>query len=288
MLTRKQVLQTIDTSPAFPPLPQNMKSLLGIMHQRSKWDIDLIAELVQNEPALAKTILKSVNSPMAGTQKTIVDPKEAVLMLGIAAVRNLTVYTIVRQFFPAKPLPNQNFDIAKIWKHLVAVALASEMLGKHLGKDSKQTFELFTYGLIHDIGLIVIDACLPKEMDAIEEKMRHMYHAVAERAVLSGHTHTTIGAWVCKKWGLDAITTRIVEFHHSPLMSPVLDDTLRIMYVAEILGGRYYEALSGIPLREKEMDMHIMQSLNISPAKADSIGKILPTAVQEFLSHYAD
>ena len=56
--------------------------------------------------------------------------------------------------------------------------------------------KIFTYGLIHDIGITVLDICLPEHLDKIHTmQLNGIHQLVAEKIVLGGLTHENIGMW---------------------------------------------------------------------------------------------
>ena len=111
---------------------------------------------------------------------------------------------------------NRTFDIYKYWRHVLGTSVASCMLSSRINKGDK--YELFSYGLIHDIGIVVLDACLPNHIDRITEKLISGVHQlIAERIILGGITHAEIGAWLCKN-GIYAKISSILWNFITPLL----------------------------------------------------------------------
>ena len=285
MLTKRQVYDKIVASPGYPELPEITRDLLRLLHQRYKADLVDMAEIAEKDPVLSERLLRSVNSPLFGSNSTVETVKDAVLLLGLESVRNITIQNLIIQFFPAKPLPGQHFDISLYWRHIVAVALVSNQIGRYV--KHPDLFRLFTYCLLHDIGVIIIDACLPDLMDEIEAKMNNGIHQlIAEKLTLGGLTHNNVGAWISRKWDFGEPMTRVAEFHHTPTESPVLNNELRIIYISEILGERYYNKLAGFNLPETPIDSSILDALELREGQLTQIEEILPQLVDEFIASY--
>lgn len=285
MLLREEVFKQIENSPGFPMLPEDTKKLLELLHDNSALEMQEVIELIEKNESLSKRLLSGVNSPMFGPNYYVETIKDAVVLLGYESVRNVAVQDMILNFFPAQKLPGQHFDIAVFWRHLVAVALLADEIGKIVAFEDE--FRLFTYGLLHDIGTVIIDACLPDEMDEIEEKMLNgIHHLMAEKLVLGGLDHTDVGAWICEKWGLGESISRIVAFHHTPTLSSVVSDDLRIIYLSEIIGERYYEKLLGLTMPVIPYNVSILEDLSITENKLILLEDVLMNKVDAFIQPY--
>lgn len=285
MFTREQVLQEIENSPGFPKFTEDDLELLNLFHDNASMDMDGVIAFVERNSDLSETLLASVNSPLMRRANPTLNVRDAVVTLGIESVCNIALQKMILKFFPARPLPGQTFDISIFWRHLTAVALMAGRIGILLNKDD--LFRLFSYGILHDLGHIVIDACLPDKMDEIEAKaMTGMHHLVAEKTTLSGLTHTDIGAWICDKWGLGDSLRAIVANHHSAELCQQGDDDLKIIYVSEILGGRYYEKYRGVVPQDIEIDQTILHQLGLAEKKVRALEHTLPKRVDKFVQPY--
>ena len=106
--------------------------------------------------------------------------------------------------------------------------------------------KLFTYGLIHDIGITILDACLPEKLTKISEKhMGGLHQIVAEKIVLNGLTHADIGKWICEEWGLPEEICDVVGYHHNPFLKENISIDVIIMHLADSISTNYYEGLLG-------------------------------------------
>ena len=96
---------------------------------------------------------------------------------------------------------NRKIKMMSYWKHVMGTSVASCVLAEKLKKGDK--FKLFSYGLVHDIGIIVLDTCFPELVEKIIEKMyTGMGHTSSERIYLDNLTHGDIGAWLCRRWNI--------------------------------------------------------------------------------------
>ena len=92
------------------------------------------------------------------------------------------------------------FHNKKYWKHCLATSMAAYMISAETKLSDKD--KMFTYGLIHDIGITVLDICLPDYLDEINEMhLKGTHQLIAEKIVLDGITHAEIGVGSAKSGG---------------------------------------------------------------------------------------
>ncbi len=184
-------------------------------------------------------------------------------------------------------LPNRKgrsriFDHKKYWKHCVGTSIASYMIAEETGLCDKE--KIFIYGLIHDVGITVLDICLPDHLDNVYKMQlqRGVHQIVAEKIVivLNGITHTEIGMWICQEWGLPREITEVVGYHHSPLIHGDIGDEVKIMYLADSISTNYYENLLGTKTTFIYTDK-MREALNIPKKFMDYIAEKLPEEVEK-------
>jgi putative nucleotidyltransferase with HDIG domain len=119
-----------------------------------------------------------------------------------------------------------------LWTHSVAVALACQLIaGRH---DRQQRGLLFTVGLLHDIGKIVLNEYVAAEYAEIVRVVRQeqLTFLEAERRVL-GVTHAEVGEEVAKRWELPDPIPVCIRYHHEPAELPTPDPTVDIVHLAD-------------------------------------------------------
>lgn len=144
--------------------------------------------------------------------------REAVIYLGMHTVQVLLIAFITRTLLPEKSGRSKLFSRISYWKHCMGTSIASCKLAVKVGICDK--YEPFAYGLVHDIGIAVLDTCLPEVLDEVFTKVEEgTPQIIAEKEVMGGLTHSDIGAWICEKWGLPENICSVVEYHHKPLLT---------------------------------------------------------------------
>ncbi|MCH8922105.1 MAG: HDOD domain-containing protein [Planctomycetes bacterium] len=193
-------------------LPQVAMQVIEIADDDTSTADDLCAA-VQGDPALAVKVMRQVNSSYYSRRHRINDLKTAINVLGFREMRNLalTIY-VSRMFSDAGAYRNYNRE--GLWGHLVAVATTSQLIAKvcgHVGPD-----EAYLAGLLHDMGLIVIDQHMRR---AFREVLDHIDEetptCVAERRVLT-FDHCQLGGFIAERWDLPEATVSAIRHHHAP------------------------------------------------------------------------
>lgn len=280
-MDKEKLFELLEQSEYLSKLPQSISDILAILNDPAEVDIDFLADKVAQTEHLNRLVMHNLNSGYYQINRAITSVRDAVVYLGMHTVRNLLIYFISRQLFPETQHSesSRTFDMPRYWRHVFGTSLAASMLSQRCGQGDK--FKLFTYGLVHDIGIALIDVCLPGLMDDVTDKVKSGIHQlVAERTVFGGLTHAEIGAWLCRRWNLPDDIISIVEFHHAPLIAKAHTAEVRLIHVADVISTEYYEKLLGISLNHN-ISAHIMSSLGITAEDREAVAEALPREVED-------
>lgn len=173
-----------------------------------------ISELMQHDPAITAKILKIVNSAYYGLRKEIDTLKMALVLLGINEISNIVMSLSLFRGFSLDDKGVSEFNREAFWEHSSITAYFSQYLGRKLGL--KYHGEEFTAGLIHDIGIIILDQYYYDDfVDIVSLTNEHQLRNVeAEKAIL-GVTHADIGAIIARKWKLPEKLANVIKYHHT-------------------------------------------------------------------------
>ncbi|HXW69591.1 MAG TPA: HDOD domain-containing protein, partial [Dissulfurispiraceae bacterium] len=85
--------------------------------------------------------------------------------------------------------------------------------------------EALVAGLIHDLGIIIINNSVPDEYQKVIDKVagEKLSFVVAEDQIL-GFNHCTIGGLIARKWKLPANLVAVIEYHHSEQLPELEED----------------------------------------------------------------
>jgi putative nucleotidyltransferase with HDIG domain len=190
-----------------------------------------IAAILSEDPAMSVKILKLSNSAFYGLRHEVTSIKQAVVIMGMEAVKSMVLSTAVFDIFKKDAIDPEIQE--KFWRHSLATATCMRMLVRAVsGKWITKSDQAFSTGLLHDIGRLVMYSYLPDDFRACM-KLREtdgVSLLMAEEKVL-GYTHSNVGALLAQKWGLPPQLKGAIEFHHYPNLSK---DESSLAYMAHL------------------------------------------------------
>ena len=134
-------------------LPSPPQAALQILRTCSQSDVDNaeLTRLVSNDPVLTAELLRVVNSPFLGIAREVRSIKQAIVILGTKALRNLALCLAARDVVKPDDMPG--FAIDLFWEDSLRRACCARMLAQMTGADAD---DCFTAGLLQDFGLLVM------------------------------------------------------------------------------------------------------------------------------------
>lgn len=285
-MDKEILLERLEDSDRLPKLPQHISEILAMLKNPMDVDLDVLIEKVTQSGELNELMINNINSGYFRVARKITTIRDAVVYLGMQTVQNLLIFFISRQLFSGVPRTSKKrtFDMPSYWRHVIGTSVASSMLASRIRQGDP--YKLFTYGLIHDIGIALLDACLPELIDEASEKVLGGIHQLAaERSVFGGLTHAEIGAWLCGKWNIREDITNIVAYHHAPFIAKTNISEVKLLHVADVISTEYYEKLLGVSINHK-ISPHILNALGITDTDVQAVADALPQEVESLHSYF--
>lgn len=166
-----------------------------------------IVSLIERDPGLSVRVLRIANSAFYGMPGRIGSIRDAVLLLGMSTLRSIALASVMSGVFAHSSAGV--LDLRKYWRDSFLVALHAQALERKWGGDGLMAF---TAGLLHDIGLVVLEltnpALLRDVFRVVQENSLPLLEV--ERAIV-GAEHYELGAELLAFWHLPAEIVRAVE-----------------------------------------------------------------------------
>jgi len=178
-----------------------------------------IVALIESDQSLTAKILSLSRKAYWGIGENVGTVEKAVLLMGFEAVRNAVLSIQVFEAFNGKsadkPSQERGFDRTEFWKHSLAVACAAQLLVEHIGGCRLDGDEVFVCGLLHDLGKVALDTCLPKSFERVVKiaEVNRVSIAEVERRIL-GMDHSAIGRRLAENWKLPDPILHAIWLHH--------------------------------------------------------------------------
>lgn len=172
-----------------------------------------IAKAVGQDPSFALRLLKVANSALYRQPKAVGTIGKAVSIIGTAQIRNLALSMSVARSFAG--LPNALVSMENFWRHSLYCALAARHLGRRARRCDPDA--LFTAGLLHDIGELVIFNRLPgpaaEALQRVLDDPDELPVFEAERQTI-GFDHSAVGGELARRWHLPSLLAECIAHHH--------------------------------------------------------------------------
>lgn len=225
----EQIEEHIDKFPGMPPLCQTILAHLD----DPETDFKNISELVKYDPGLTADILKFANSGYFGATQKVNSLQTALVRLGTKMVMELILsLSVTSRLLPC--LPGYGLMARDLLKHSVWTAVAAHELADLL--NMKQVDMIFTVGLMHDLGKLVMDPFIQIErlqFNKLFEKNKASFEQ--EEMSILGFDHAQAGAMILDKWNLGPEIVAGARWHHEPDKAEAYHDLIYLIHLANML-----------------------------------------------------
>lgn len=258
-------------------LPEVTTRIIAIVDDPRSTARDL-HNIIKNDPALASRILKVVNSAFYGLPGQVSEIDRAIVLLGLSAVKNIAISASISRLFTAERISDR-FTARDIWKHSVAVAVATRQICCYTGKRPFAE-EAFLAGLIHDLGLLVARQAYP---DGLAEVIRECAKGgrscgELEQEIL-GADHQALGAALAAKWKFPRALQTVLGYHHKVDTLSAEHRLLPVMvYIADTLCCHERFGFN-LTAESQEVNEGLLASLGVSEPQFEQLRAELPEQV---------
>ncbi len=271
-----EVLEKILACKTVPSLPAIAMRVVELT-QDSNVSIRQLAETIQNDQGLTTKVLRTVNSSLYGLRQRCSSINQAIVMLGLSAVKTLALgFSLVGAVKGCEPI---DFDMSDYWRRSLYTGIAGKYIAAKAGGASQE--EAFLGGLLQDVGMIALVQALGHEYSAIVREAgpnhRKLTTLEAERLDV---THADVGAMLADRWRLPGTLVLPIKYHERPTAAPNEELTLvRCVGLANIAAEVLMSAEPAEPLRKYYQRAE--QWLNIKQVDADEVLRSITAATRE-------
>lgn len=215
---------------SLPKLPDTTLRLVRIANDPES-TIEEIVDTVRYDQTVTTELLRLCNSAYFGLLRTITSIDEAVRYIGTAKLIQLVMAAHTRALLAPEQV-GYGLLPGALWAHSVGVALGCQLVAAKTGMQKKGL--LFTLGLLHDIGKIVLNEHVTSEYAQIGQLVgdEGLSFLEAERLVL-GVTHAEVGEQLARRWGLPDPIPCCIRYHHEPRALPTPDPLIDAVHLAD-------------------------------------------------------
>ncbi|NMC44298.1 MAG: HDOD domain-containing protein [candidate division Zixibacteria bacterium] len=206
----QDIFELLKDSKELTSLPQVLAEVVRITNNDDCGAAE-VAEVIMKDPALSARILRISNSAYYGAAREIGTVSQAVVTMGLRAVKALSLSVgLYRLFDTGEGTVNR----LRFWRHSLEVAIASREIA--IACSYRPAEEAFVCGLLHDIGILVLEA-------NFEDRFKRLWKQVEAGESLTtleqahwGTDHARVAKFLLDQWRVPKYIGEAVAVHHDP------------------------------------------------------------------------
>lgn len=206
-----------------PRIQKVLQELLDMVNQ-DEVSFEQISEKIAMDQVLSARLLRMANSAYFGGSKTISSVNDALLRVGTGPVKTLVVASVLSSAFPKI----KTLDMNRYWEDTFEVSVISSKLASASGLDEN---EVFTAGLLHNIGELMIHTLVPEEAEEITRRVEKGADPIATQEEILDISAPSLGAKLARAWKFPDEMIDAIEHYNEPReadISPTLATTIHL------------------------------------------------------------
>ena len=279
--TRKmnpEVLEKVLNCQRLPSLPVVAMRVVELT-QDQKISMRALADTIQNDQALTAKILKTVNSSLFGLRQKCSSINQAIIMLGLSAVKTLALgFSLVSAIKDSA----KDFDLNEHWRRSLFTAVAAKTIASKAGIGNQE--EAFLGGLLQDVGVIVLLQTLGAEYVATIAAANGDHKLFSKLEIETYQIqHADVGAMLAQRWKLPDALVMPIKYHERPTAAPSEHSSLcRAVGLGNIAADLLASTEPAQHLRK--FYERAQQWFGLDETKADEVLKSITVATREVAS----
>ena len=210
---------------ALPPAPKVAGRLIETLDDEDA-DLDSLASLIETDPVLTAKIIRQANSAFFGLLRPVGHPREAIAMLGLVKVRAMALAALMQDGFHHAP----GIDLEKFWRYSLTTANLARYVAAPLGVEDNA---VYTAGLIHAIGELVMHVGMPESMTKLNDKLSpfDLRRGKAEYSQFD-YCYAEVGAALAKEWRFPKRMANALQHQLDPFDHDTIEPIAAVVHLA--------------------------------------------------------
>ncbi|HED53224.1 MAG TPA: HDOD domain-containing protein [Phycisphaerales bacterium] len=260
-----ELLEEVLSCPTLPSLPAVALEVIELTRDANV-SMDRLAETIQNDQGLSAKVLRTVNSSYYGLRKKCGTIRQAIVVLGLSAVKSITLGFSLVSSIDMKG--RDDFDHNDYWRRGLFTAVAARSIAKAASCEYQD--EAFLGGLLQDVGVVALYESLGNRYVHVLEQTGGDHRKLCKFEIADLELqHPDIGAMMASRWKLPEELIQPVKYHERPSAGPggeigqlvravglgnVVADALTAEDAQPILRRFYQKAKEWFDLNEEQCD----------------------------------
>ena len=203
------IQKVLDDNRELSSLPQTMAEVIRAARDENT-SAEQMARVMKKDLALTARVLRMVNSPFYGRSRQISSMTEAVVTIGM---RQITALALSSSVYQLTSDWTSELDRVRFWRHSLEVAIGAQMIAEKAGY--RNTEEVFAGGLLHDIGLLILEKSFPQQFGEVWNRAEREGRLIDLEVSFWGTNHAHVGQFLLEQWQLPETICNAVGQHHT-------------------------------------------------------------------------
>lgn len=239
-------------------LPQSLSEVLRLSRDPDCSAREMAAVLMR-DPGLTTKVLRLANSPYFGAGRQVSSVTQAVMTLGMRAVTALalsaSVYDLTGKWAGA-------VDRLRFWRHSLAVAIGAKGIAEAIRYECPE--EAFVAGLLHDIGLLVLEKSFPDRYARLWRQAESGESLPDLEDQVWGTNHARVGQFLLEQWHIPEAICSAVGKHHTEYPYDEHDPVFRLPQVVALANEiAQFTIIKARPLQTQQIDRQDLLRTNL-------------------------
>lgn len=257
------------------PIPQIALKIIRMLGEGDYGWLDVSGEVRRDQVILAKA-LHLCNVASLGLRTKVDSIERGVVLLGEKKLMQIVMSAAFKDYYSQA---EQGYSLTRggLYRHAVGTAMLAERLA--LFTNFAQPDMAYTAGLLHDIGMVVLDQYMAnvdpffyrqketKEPDLIK---------IEQEAL--GVDHTEVGARLAELWDLPETMKEVISKHHYPEKASGDPKLAMLVYLADLLMSKFQAGLD-LGLTSPDSFASGLDRLGIKSSRFPEIVNLIPRTI---------
>ena len=229
-------IKDLEVIKVLPPMPDIYFKIEKIANDPNSTSTDY-SKLIELDANITANILRISNSAFFSFRRKIRSVKDAVTLLGKGEILSLVRLSYITGNLNVSPIIEH--AVRKIWEHSATCAIIANLISDktNLCVKTEDENNLFTGGIIHDIGKIVLWKFFPNIYTSfLINPAIGSHQSENEEKKFMGISHCEVGKALAEHWKLPESITNVIAFHHKPMLKPE-SQLLKIIHISNIVSN---------------------------------------------------
>jgi len=211
-----------------------------------------LSDIILKDPSLTSRILKIANSSFYGLPKEVTTVNQAIMVMGLNAVKYFILsIAVFNQVLAQKT--KSHLDQKHLWTHFLEVASASKKIAEHI--DYELPEEAYVAGLLHDIGLVLLESYFPIEYEGVLRLASQGKSICQAEKEVFGLDHQEVADYVAERWKMPNVLREPLCHHHIDDEDDIalLSEISKIVGLADCISQVPFDAVNNLLSAEKRI-----------------------------------